>query len=91
MDDRIFDNAEENVLNSTQIHDATDSTIKMATTITISLDKPASESKLTLRWSNITEVAARTFHIFSTECQSNEIPRSGTWLVGSAQYISLLL
>ena len=31
MDDRIFDNAEENVLNSTQIYYTTDSTIKMST------------------------------------------------------------
>ncbi|MDQ4101023.1 MAG: hypothetical protein M3115_02400, partial [Thermoproteota archaeon] len=90
MDDILSDNGEESVLNSTQAPGASDRTTNIPTTTTDFLDKSASGSKLSLRWSNITDVAARTLHIFETKCQPNEIPLSGTWIVGSAQYLSVI-
>jgi plastocyanin len=90
LDDILSDNGEESVLNSTRALDASDRTTNIPPTMTDFLDKSASGSQLSLRWSNITEVPARTLHIFDTKCQPNEIPLSGTWIVGSAQYLSVI-
>lgn len=89
-DDIISDNNEEIMFNSTEIYDATDRATNISTNITSLLDKSDSIGKMTLRWSNVTEIAARTLHIFDTECQPNEIAISGTWVVGSAQYLSVI-
>lgn len=89
-DDIISDNSEEIMFNSTEIYDATDRATNIWTNITSLLDKSDSIGKMTLRWSNVTEIAARTLHIFNTECRPNEIALSGTWVVGSAQYLSVI-
>ncbi|MDQ3851414.1 MAG: hypothetical protein M3299_01105 [Thermoproteota archaeon] len=47
-------------------------------------------SSLTLRWSDITDVAARESHVFNTQCQSGEIPLGATWLLGSEQYLYVI-
>ncbi len=89
-DDIMSDNRKEIMFNSTEIYDATDRATNISTTITSFLDKSASTGKLSLRWLNITEIVARALHIFNTECRPNEIALTGTWIVGSAQYLPLL-
>lgn len=89
-DDIMSENSEEIIFNSSEIYDATDRATNISTTITSLLDKSDSVGKMTLRWSNVAEIAARTLHIFNTECRPNEIALSGTWVVGSAQYLSVI-
>jgi hypothetical protein len=79
--DRITEIIQEIIANSTQIYDGSNSS---------SIDNSTSSDYLTLRWSNITHVAARASHVFNTKCQTNEIPLSGTWYTGSPQYLSVI-
>jgi plastocyanin len=81
VDDRITEIIQEIIANSTQIYDGSNSS---------SIDNSSSSDYLTLRWSNITHVAARASHVFNTKCQTNEIPLSGTWYMGSPQYLSVI-
>ncbi len=89
-DDIMSDNSEEIMFNYTEIYDATDRPTNISTTISSLLDKSDSVGRMTLRWSNVTEIAARTLHIFNTECRPNENALSGAWVVGSAQYLSVI-
>jgi plastocyanin len=81
VDDRITEIIQEIIANSTQIYDGSNSS---------SIDNSTSSDYLTLRWSNITHVAARASHVFNTKCQTNEIPLGGTWYMGSPQYLSVI-
>ena len=87
---RITDTMREIISASIQIYNNSSNSTTIPATITSSTDKSASSEKLTLRWSNITDVDARTSHVFSTQCQPEETPLSGTWLIGSAQYLSVI-
>ncbi len=89
VDDRITETMQEIIANSTLIYNGSN-TSSIQNTINSSTDNSASGDKLTLRWSNVTYVAARTSHVFTTECQPNEIPLSGTWHIGSGQYLSVI-
>jgi hypothetical protein len=82
VDSRTADIMQDIMANSTQIYNGSGGTTQPAA--------GDGAGNLTLRWSNITDVVARASHVFNAECQPGETPLSGTWLIGSGQYLSVI-